>query len=168
MCSYIYWSNNCRTTPAKQDKLLHCGTCSSIYCCISNGFCSLEQFCWWLPFSAALFGESIQLACEQTTEDIANRWYICIYSELSAALSAQPPQPIPNTCCDPRNNTRQDFILGIVKNTSAQTLGNSIWEILVNFPLFSPLSQNGSFLEPELQMCSVSGKHFWVLLPYKF
>lgn len=62
MCSYIYRSNNCRTTPAKQDKLLHCGTCSSIYCWISNGFCSLEQFCWWLPFSAALFGESIQLA----------------------------------------------------------------------------------------------------------
>lgn len=31
-----------------------------------------------------------------------------------------------------------DFIPGIVKKTSAQTLGSSIWEILVNSPLFSP------------------------------
>lgn len=31
-------------------------------------------------------------------EDISNRCYICMYSKLSAALSAEPPQPAQNTC----------------------------------------------------------------------
>lgn len=49
---------------------------------------------------------------------------------------------------------------------------HKLWAVLFgkywSIPLFFPLLlQNGSFLEAELQMCSVSGKHFWVLLQYK-
>lgn len=68
-------------------------------------------------------------------------------------------------------------ILGIIPDKiSYQALlkihQRKLWAILFgkywSFSLFFiPLSQNGSFLEPELQMCSVSGKHFWVLLEYK-
>lgn len=146
-CEYI---DRITAKQLQQSRTSYCGTGSCIYCCISNGFCSLKQFCWWLLFTAALFWESIQLACKQTTEDISNRCYICIYSKLSAALSAKPPQPIQNTCCNPVNNIRQDFILHIVKNASTETLGNSVWEILVHFSVFFPPPQNLSSLESEL------------------
>lgn len=127
---FIYQSKNCRATPAKQDKLLHCGSCTHRW--ISNGVCSLQPFCRWhrlvRPFSWH----------GQNAEQTSSGGYICTSSGLLAAPPAQPPRRPAAPAVTLRVALVKTVYSVLLKIQATETLGKSIREILVHFPLFFP------------------------------